>query len=98
MFHRLSVWWHMWLKVRFVVYWFLCAALIPANVHYYSHLTPDDMAMFCLAWWAVSLVAIPVVEALYTFEKRVEEKVLSRKNTQKAQGGELTVHSKEGSS
>jgi len=86
----------MWLQVRFLVYWFLCAALIPVNAYYYFHLSPDDMTMFCLVWWSVSLCVIPVLESLYYFERRVEERVLShhpplKKNSQKAQEGELSM-------
>lgn len=103
MFHRLKVWWHMWLKIRFKAYAAILYAMGPLYLHLFvpwQEVVAQDpklsAVMFwfmCLMMWAMACAVIGIVLAIaYDFELKTEEDLISFRNDQEAQGGELTVH------
>lgn len=100
--HRIQVWWHMWLDVRFKVYWITIMSLMPVNFYLWSPLLrpewyqgqlnlPEATGFFSLFWLVVCTFSIPFLEGAYKFEMRIEDKVIRHRNRQKAQGGEISL-------
>lgn len=102
MFHRMQVWWEMWLEVRFKVYWVTLATTVPLAFYLWAPILmpellteqmgfEDTMFTFTFFWCCFCAFATPVLEGLYKFELRMEDRVIRRRNHKKAQGGELSV-------